>query len=76
MSLRASSSPADPYDLAVIGGGINGAGIARDAAGRGLSVVLFEKGDLGSGTSANSTKLIHVACAIWNITNSAWCVKH
>jgi glycerol-3-phosphate dehydrogenase len=59
MSLRASSSPADPYDLAVIGGGINGAGIARDAAGRGLSVVLFEKGDLGGGTSANSTKLIH-----------------
>ena len=59
MSLRASSSPAEPYDLAVIGGGINGAGIARDAAGRGLSVVLFEKGDLGGGTSANSTKLIH-----------------
>ena len=59
MSLRASSSPAEPYDLAVIGGGINGAGIARDAAGRGLSVVLFEKGDLASGTSANSTKLIH-----------------
>ena len=59
MSLRASSSPAEPYDLAVIGGGINGAGIARDAAGRGLSVALFEKGDLGGGTSANSTKLIH-----------------
>jgi glycerol-3-phosphate dehydrogenase len=59
MSLRASSSPAEPYDLAIIGGGINGAGIARDAAGRGLSVVLFEKGDLGGGTSANSTKLIH-----------------
>ena len=59
MSLRASSSPAEPYDLAIIGGGINGAGIARDAAGRGLSVVLFEKGDLGGSTSANSTKLIH-----------------
>jgi glycerol-3-phosphate dehydrogenase len=59
MSLRASSSPAEPYDLAVIGGGVNGAGIARDAVGRGLSVVLFEKGDLGGGTSANSTKLIH-----------------
>jgi glycerol-3-phosphate dehydrogenase len=59
MNWPVSSSLAEPYDLAVIGGGINGAGIARDAAGRGLSVVLFEKGDLGGGTSANSTKLIH-----------------
>lgn len=59
MNWPASSSPAEPFDVAVIGGGINGAGIARDAAGRGLSVVLFEKGDLGGGTSANSTKLIH-----------------
>ncbi|MFG1359753.1 glycerol-3-phosphate dehydrogenase [Xanthobacter pseudotagetidis] len=47
------------HDLAVIGGGINGCGIARDAAGRGLKVVLFEKGDLASGTSSASTKLIH-----------------
>jgi glycerol-3-phosphate dehydrogenase len=47
------------FDLAVIGGGINGAGIARDAAGRGLRVLLVEKGDLGSGTSSASTKLIH-----------------
>ena len=47
------------YDLAVIGGGINGAGIARDAAGRGLRVVLFEQHDLASGTSSASTKLIH-----------------
>ncbi len=47
------------YDLAVIGGGINGAGIARDAAGRGLSVALFEARDLASGTSSASTKLIH-----------------
>src|SRR5215831_6175348 len=47
------------YDLAIIGGGINGAGIARDAAGRGLSVVLLEKDDLGAHTSSNSTKLIH-----------------
>ena len=46
-------------DLIVIGGGINGCGIARDAAGRGLSVVLCEKGDLASGTSSSSTKLIH-----------------
>lgn len=47
------------YDLAVIGGGINGAGIARDAAGRGLSVLLIEKNDLASATSSASTKLIH-----------------
>ncbi len=47
------------YDLAIIGGGINGCGIARDAAGRGLSVLLVEQGDLAGGTSSASTKLIH-----------------
>jgi glycerol-3-phosphate dehydrogenase len=47
------------YDLAVIGGGINGCGIARDAAGRGLSVYLCEQNDLASGTSSAATKLIH-----------------
>ncbi len=47
------------YDLVVIGGGVNGAGIARDAAMRGLDVALFEKGDFGSGTSAWSSRLIH-----------------
>lgn len=47
------------YDIAVIGGGVNGCGIARDAAGRGASVVLFEQSDLGSATSSASTKLIH-----------------
>ncbi len=46
-------------DLFIIGGGINGTGIAADAAGRGLSVVLCEQGDLASGTSSKSTKLIH-----------------
>ena len=46
-------------DLVVIGGGVNGAGIARDAAGRGLDVVLCEKDDLASATSSASTKLIH-----------------
>ncbi len=46
-------------DLAVIGGGINGAGIARDAAGRGLTVLLCEKGDLAEGTSSRSGKLVH-----------------
>jgi glycerol-3-phosphate dehydrogenase len=48
-----------PYDIAVIGGGINGAGIAFDAAGRGARVLLLEKCDLASGTSSASTKLIH-----------------
>jgi glycerol-3-phosphate dehydrogenase len=47
------------FDLAVIGGGINGAGIARDAAGRGLSVLLVEQNDLGWATSSASTKLVH-----------------
>src|SRR4051812_50060514 len=51
--------PLADYDLAIIGGGINGAGIARDAAGRGLRVLLLEQNDLGSGTSSASTKLIH-----------------
>ena len=47
------------YDLLVIGGGINGVGVARDAAGRGLKVLLVEKDDLASHTSSASTKLIH-----------------
>jgi glycerol-3-phosphate dehydrogenase len=47
------------YDLLIIGGGINGAGIARDAAGRGLSVLLVEQHDLAAHTSSASTKLIH-----------------
>jgi glycerol-3-phosphate dehydrogenase len=48
-----------PLDLLVVGGGINGAGIARDAAGRGLSVTLVEAQDLGGATSSASSKLIH-----------------
>src|ERR1051325_8059097 len=47
------------FDLIVIGAGINGAGIARDAAMRGLKVLLLDKGDISSGTSAWSTRLIH-----------------
>src|SRR5260370_42646800 len=46
-------------DLLIVGGGINGAGIARDAAGRGLSVLLAERGDLAGATSSPSSKLIH-----------------
>ena len=49
----------EPVDLLIVGGGINGAGIARDAAGRGLSVLLVEQDDLASHTSSASTKLIH-----------------
>ena len=47
------------YDLAIIGGGIAGAGIARDAALRGLRTLLLEKATFGSGTSSKSSKLIH-----------------
>src|SRR6195952_632640 len=50
---------AEVYDVAVIGGGINGVGIAADASGRGLSVFLCEKDDLASHTSSASSKLIH-----------------
>lgn len=49
----------NPYDLVVVGGGINGAGIARDASGRGLKVLLVERDDLASHTSSWSSKLIH-----------------
>jgi glycerol-3-phosphate dehydrogenase len=51
--------PATEFDLAIVGGGVNGAGIARDAAGRGLKVLLVEQNDLASGTSSASTKLVH-----------------
>lgn len=49
----------DTYDIFIVGGGINGCGIARDAVGRGYSVCLAEMNDLASGTSSGSTKLIH-----------------
>ncbi len=53
------SDAAPPFDLLVIGGGVNGCAIARDAAGRGLRVALCEAGDLAQGTSSASTKLFH-----------------
>lgn len=56
---RSGGGLSSVFDLAIIGGGINGCGIARDAAGRGLSVFLCEQSDLASGTSSASTKLIH-----------------
>jgi len=60
-SIRTPASPQRHWevDLLIIGGGINGAGIARDAAGRGLKVLLCEQGDLGQATSSASSKLIH-----------------
>lgn len=54
-----SAPESSPFDLLIIGGGINGTAIARDAAGRGLSVLLCEKDDLARHTSSASTKLIH-----------------
>ena len=54
-----SEPSAQPVDILVVGGGINGAGIARDAVGRGLSVLLVEKDDLAAHTSQWSSKLIH-----------------
>ncbi|MFX9093413.1 FAD-dependent oxidoreductase, partial [Acinetobacter baumannii] len=63
MSIPEQAIPAQgesgPFDLLIVGGGINGAGIARDAAGRGLSVMLVEAEDLAQHTSSASTKLIH-----------------
>ena len=65
-SPRAASAPADEnplisnsYDLFIVGGGINGTGIAADASARGLSVALCEQNDLASATSSASSKLIH-----------------
>ncbi len=57
--MKMKNEQAGPFDLLIVGGGINGVGIARDAAGRGLSVLLAEKDDLGAATSSSSTKLIH-----------------
>lgn len=56
---EAEAAGAEPFDLVVIGGGITGTGVALDAASRGLSVVLVERGDLASGTSGWSSKLAH-----------------
>lgn len=54
-----ANAPLQSYDVFVIGGGVNGTGIARDAAGRGYSVMLAEMNDLASGTSSAATKLVH-----------------
>lgn len=59
------------FDLIVVGGGVNGAGIARDAAGRGLKVLLCQKDDLAQGASSGLASLFTADCAISNVTNSA-----
>jgi glycerol-3-phosphate dehydrogenase len=56
---RLAGIPAETFDVAVIGGGIIGCGIARDAAMRGLRVALFERADFGSGTTSKSTRIVH-----------------
>jgi glycerol-3-phosphate dehydrogenase len=58
-AMPAAGEDGAPADILVVGGGVNGTGIARDAAGRGFSVTLCEQGDLGGATSSASTKLIH-----------------
>ena len=57
--LRAASTAEEEYDILVIGGGATGAGIALDAASRGLKVAMVERDDFSSGTSSKSTKLVH-----------------
>ena len=59
MISRTAKIPETTFDVIIIGAGINGAGIARDAAMRGLKVLLLDKGDIGGGTSSWSTRLIH-----------------
>ena len=58
-AVRSKAASGEPFDLVVIGGGITGAGVALDAATRGMSVLLVDRGDLASGTSSKSSKLIH-----------------
>jgi glycine/D-amino acid oxidase-like deaminating enzyme len=66
-------APVADFDLAVVGGGVNGAGIARDAAGRGLKVLLVEQNDLASGTSsANALHPASVGRAAAAVDDQAW----
>jgi glycerol-3-phosphate dehydrogenase len=58
-SLRRLAERSEPWDLAVVGGGATGVGVALDAASRGYATVLFEQSDFGKGTSSRSTKLVH-----------------
>src|ERR687884_491404 len=56
---RLAALATEQFDVLVIGGGVTGCGVARDAALRGLSVALVEKGDFASGTSSRSSRLVH-----------------
>lgn len=67
--MKSTENGTDILDKFIIGGGINGCGIARDAAGRGLAVALAEMKDLASATSSSSTKLFHAGLLL-NISNS------
>ena len=58
-SLKRLQERREPWDIAVVGGGATGVGVAVDAASRGYSVALFEQSDFGKGTSSRSTKLVH-----------------
>ena len=57
--MAGASQQVDAFDMVIVGAGINGAGIARDAAGRGLKVLICDQGDLANYTSSASTKLVH-----------------
>lgn len=76
--LRRSSQPEAPeYDMLIIGGGATGAGVALDAATRGLKVAVIERDDFSSGTSSKSTKLVHggvryLEKAVWNLDYSQY----
>ncbi len=59
MAVSDRPAPTDVFDVAVIGGGVNGTGVARDLSLRGLTVVLFERNDLAFGASGNSSGMIH-----------------
>ena len=69
---RPDGATDDDHDLLVVGGGINGAGIARDAAGRGLSTLLVERDDLACATSRGARSSSTAGCAISSTTSSAW----
>ena len=71
-ALDGRSPDQDKFDMIVIGAGINGAGIARDAAERGLKVLLVDKGDFGAETTAHSTRLIHGGLRYLENLKNAW----
>ena len=71
-ALKKITSRQGPFDIAIIGGGATGVGIAVDAAARGYSVALVEQSDFGKGTSSRSTKLVHGGCGTCSRGTSRW----